>query len=150
MGQGRGGGRGMGQGMGMQPPPGPIEPPADTEKNKPKNLDQEIDMLKTQADVIMAQVQAITTRISKLQGKKEATLAEVVDAKADKASGDTAVNKTAVIVDQERCDGCCICADMCPEAAISVQQTAMIDLLKCTGCGLCIDECPNEAICLPS
>jgi heterodisulfide reductase subunit A-like polyferredoxin len=52
------------------------------------------------------------------------------------------------IVDQDRCLLCGICADMCPEDAIAVNDTAVVDLHKCTGCGECVDECPEDAIAL--
>ena len=52
-----------------------------------------------------------------------------------------------VVVDEQECTGCGICADVCPAEAISlVDGVANIDKDACTGCLSCIDECPVEAI----
>ena len=65
-------------------------------------------------------------------------------------SSDAEDRRITAVVDLERCAGCNICAEVCPEGAISVENIAMIDPQKCTGCGSCIDECPNDAISLSS
>ena len=51
-------------------------------------------------------------------------------------------------INQERCANCGLCIDLCPEHAISMNDTVTVDSSICTGCGSCIDECPNEAIAL--
>jgi len=55
----------------------------------------------------------------------------------------------AAIVDEQRCTGCGICEDGCPQEAITVEDVARVDAELCTECGVCVDECPNEAISLP-
>jgi ferredoxin len=55
----------------------------------------------------------------------------------------------AAIVDKEKCTGCGICEDACPQEAITVDDTAGVDAGLCTECGVCVDECPNDAIHLP-
>ena len=50
----------------------------------------------------------------------------------------------------ERCAGCGICADVCTENAIEIDEHAVVNCDICTGCGKCVSECPNEAIVLTS
>ena len=51
-------------------------------------------------------------------------------------------------VNSAECLGCAICADVCPEDAVTVEETAVVDLSRCTGCGECVAECPEEAVTL--
>jgi len=45
------------------------------------------------------------------------------------------------------CMGCGLCADNCPERAISILQGyAEINHSRCTECGLCLEFCPEGAI----
>lgn len=48
----------------------------------------------------------------------------------------------------EKCVGCGICVDVCPEDAIEIDKRAVINTPVCTGCAACTYECPNEAIIL--
>lgn len=41
---------------------------------------------------------------------------------------------------------CSACRDVCPHAAITINQRVVIDELDCSGCGLCIQACPSEAL----
>lgn len=52
------------------------------------------------------------------------------------------------IVDADRCTGCGICIEACPEKAISVNRVAAVEPGLCVGCGECVPECPNEALAL--
>jgi ferredoxin len=52
-------------------------------------------------------------------------------------------------VDKEKCTGCGVCVDACPQDAISLNDVAEIDAEKCTDCGTCVEECPNEALSMP-
>ncbi|MBN2547350.1 MAG: 4Fe-4S binding protein [Spirochaetes bacterium] len=54
----------------------------------------------------------------------------------------------AVKVDESKCTGCGVCADVCPMEAIKVNDKAKIDEDACTECGTCVDECPNGALSL--
>ncbi|MCC7568555.1 MAG: 4Fe-4S binding protein [Candidatus Methanofastidiosa archaeon] len=53
-----------------------------------------------------------------------------------------------VIVDEEACTGCGICADECPSEVFEIVN----DIAKavrqddCTACKLCELDCPSEAI----
>lgn len=58
-------------------------------------------------------------------------------------------------IDPGKCDACGICAEECPEAAISEgkvdgKDVFIIDPQKCTACGVCAEVCPQEAIYLDS
>ena len=58
-------------------------------------------------------------------------------------------------IDPGKCDFCGICAEECPEAAISEgkvdgKDVFIIDHQKCTACGVCAELCPQEAIHLDS
>ena len=55
----------------------------------------------------------------------------------------------AATVDEEKCTGCGICVDACPQEAITVDDIAKIDADKCVDCGVCVEECPNDAISMP-
>lgn len=45
----------------------------------------------------------------------------------------------------EECLACGICADECPNGAISEgDDTFLIDPEACTDCGTCLDVCPHE------
>ena len=160
-GQGQGGGRGMGRGMrrstGMEASPGPIESPhyqrqvehPDPGGLRPESPGQEIEMLKAQADTTMAQLQTINARISALQGEETYAPTDVADVGVRrKTPNATRGGRTTTIVDKEECVSCGVCASLCPEEAITVEDTAVINSQRCTGCGICVDECPNEAISL--
>jgi Fe-S-cluster-containing hydrogenase component 2 len=50
-------------------------------------------------------------------------------------------------INRERCAGCGVCMDTCPEGAIQLMDSqAVIDEGLCTQCKACIDACPNGAI----
>ena len=58
--------------------------------------------------------------------------------------------KMAVQIDQEKCNGCGMCVDVCPLQSISLENDkAKVDKDTCTECEQCVDECPNKAISAP-
>ena len=44
------------------------------------------------------------------------------------------------------CLACNVCADVCPQKAISVDSVANIKEELCTGCNVCVPSCPKDAI----
>lgn len=54
---------------------------------------------------------------------------------------------SVVIIDQERCDGCGICEQVCRFDAIhSKTDGYRVDPIACDGCAACVYQCPEEAI----
>lgn len=53
-----------------------------------------------------------------------------------------------VLIDEEKCDGCGLCADACAEGAIRVidGKARLVSESYCDGLGACIGECPRGAI----
>ena len=50
-------------------------------------------------------------------------------------------------IDRERCDGCGLCVDICPNNAIDLRdKVAFINYERCEECLVCLDECPQFAI----
>jgi NAD-dependent dihydropyrimidine dehydrogenase PreA subunit len=51
-------------------------------------------------------------------------------------------------IDPELCKGCTICAQKCPQEAITgeLKQLHVIDDAKCIRCGVCREVCPSDAV----
>ena len=50
-------------------------------------------------------------------------------------------------VSKNRCVGCGLCVDVCPQGAIAVSGgIAIVEKDKCVECRACLQECPQEAI----
>ena len=141
MGRGMGGGRGMGRGMGLGggmgagmtgvPPAAPYSAPPGTPQQPGAQIgpEQELEMLRAQAQSMNDQIRAINARITELgqRGKGSALVA---------------------VVDSEKCTGCGTCEEVCPIGAIAVDDIAQVDPEKCDGCGQCVPECPQDALSL--
>ncbi|MDU9375994.1 Ferredoxin-2 [Methanocorpusculaceae archaeon Sp1] len=51
------------------------------------------------------------------------------------------------VVDKDKCTGCATCVDICPAAAIELEDDiAVVDASGCVDCETCVDECPESAI----
>jgi 2-oxoacid:acceptor oxidoreductase delta subunit (pyruvate/2-ketoisovalerate family) len=51
----------------------------------------------------------------------------------------------------DKCTGCGICAQFCPEGCINIRKVkgkknAVIDYDYCKGCLICVGQCPSKAI----
>lgn len=137
MGQGRGMGRGMrqggGRGGGMMGAPSmsPFQGAPGSPQYAPQmDREQELELLKSEAQSMEEQIQAVKKRIS-----------EIDKVPAGKSG-------LIAVVDSEKCVSCGVCQETCPTGAISVEETARIDPKKCTGCGECIAGCPTTALSL--
>ena len=135
---GGGGGRGMGGGMGMGAAAGPgmgpdafgagAPPQYQTGSAPPASPEQEVGMLRAQADAMAAQLQAINARIAEVERGTGAAL--------------------IALVDVNLCDACGQCVDVCPTGAIAMGEAAQIDRAKCNGCARCVAACPQGALSL--
>ena len=66
-----------------------------------------------------------------------------------------AQKKKTVAIDKERCKGCNLCVNVCPQGALEVSKDVnkkgmtyviLKDPEKCTGCGMCSLMCPDAGI----
>lgn len=60
--------------------------------------------------------------------------------------GEYETSPLRAMVDEAKCDGCGLCLDRCPMAAITLNGTARINVATCKGCGACVAACPRGAI----
>ncbi len=66
-------------------------------------------------------------------------------------SPESRLNHTEILYQNERCTGCWLCLDVCPETALSkglngTHGVAELDRSKCTVCDLCVDVCYPGAL----
>lgn len=51
------------------------------------------------------------------------------------------------VVDSEKCNGCGICEQFCPEMTIDIKdKLCFVDTFYCKGCAICSRECPRGAL----
>lgn len=54
--------------------------------------------------------------------------------------------KAVAVVQVDKCIGCGVCVDACPQNAIKMNNHAIVDPELCTACAICVSECPTDAI----
>lgn len=57
------------------------------------------------------------------------------------------VGGNIAIIDQDKCNQCGYCRELCRFSAIS--EDFVVDDISCEGCGVCVDLCPEQAIEFP-
>jgi heterodisulfide reductase subunit A len=61
--------------------------------------------------------------------------------------GEYALDPIVAFVHEDLCDGCGLCAGVCPTGAILQTKGApKISEALCTGCGICLSACPRDAL----
>ena len=58
------------------------------------------------------------------------------------------MERQIIRIDEEKCDGCGLCAKGCPEGALQIidGKARLVSEITCDGLGACIGECPQGAI----
>ena len=58
------------------------------------------------------------------------------------------MKRKIIKIDEEKCNGCCLCVPDCPEGALQIidNKARLISDLFCDGLGACIGTCPEGAI----
>jgi len=55
----------------------------------------------------------------------------------------------SAVVNQDLCDGCGVCYNMCPAMAIMIiLNKATVKSDMCLNCGSCVEACPKNAVSL--
>ena len=130
---GRGGfGRGRGRGRMLQGWPPQNQPQQNF--NQPVSKKQELEILKQQSQQLKQQLDMVLKRIGELEKMSEQEPPKPAALKA--------------FIDKTKCTGCSVCANVCPQGAIRVDDIAKVDAALCTGCSACVRACPTGAILL--
>ncbi len=58
------------------------------------------------------------------------------------------MERQIIWIDEEKCDGCGLCAKGCPEGALQMidGKARLVSEITCDGLGACVGECPQGAI----
>jgi len=97
---------------------------------------QELEVLRQQSQQLKQQLEVVLRRIGDFEkrGKQEPHPQKVKDLKA--------------FIDELKCTACGVCANLCPQGAIMINNLARVNAALCTGCGACVGACPNGAVSL--
>jgi len=136
--QGQRGGRGKfrrdcGRGRMYQGQP-PFSGQTPQDFSQPVSKKQELELFKQQSQQLKQQLDVVFRRIEEVQkGRKQEPQPQKL-------------RNLKVFIDESKCMACGVCANVCPQSAITVNNIAGIDVGLCTGCGQCVRACPNRAI----
>lgn len=62
-------------------------------------------------------------------------------------TGAEGINFVTVRIDDNKCNRCYDCIEVCPTGALSLEQTIFIhNSYECSYCEVCMDVCEHEAI----
>jgi NAD-dependent dihydropyrimidine dehydrogenase PreA subunit len=58
------------------------------------------------------------------------------------------MQRQIIRIDEEKCDGCGLCCEGCPEGALQLidGKARLVSEITCDGLGACVGECPQNAI----
>jgi heterodisulfide reductase subunit A len=62
--------------------------------------------------------------------------------------GSVVIPKTVAWIDQDTCEGCSTCLELCAHGAIEFdirRRVSVVNQARCVGCGICVSACPNGA-----
>ena len=129
----RGGfGRGRGRRMYQEQSGFTVQPRQDL--TQPVSKEQELEVLKATSQQLKQRLERILRQIDELARKSEQEPQKFRNLKA--------------FIDKSSCTACGVCANVCPQGAILINNVAKVNRALCTGCGVCIGACPNSAISL--
>ena len=103
---------------------------------QPVSKEQELELLKQQSQQLKQQLDVVLRRIEEAEkrSKQEPQPQKLRNLKA--------------FIDESKCTACGVCANVCPQGAIMINNLARVNKALCIGCGVCIGACSNKAISL--
>ena len=101
--------------------------------NQPVSKEQELELLKQQSQQLKQQLNVVLRRIEEVE-------------KRNKQEPQSQLRNIKAFIDESKCTACGVCANVCPQGAIIINNLAKVNTALCTGCGVCVDACPNQAI----
>lgn len=117
----------------------------------PRDITGELRTLKAQVRDMTDRLNAITARVARLNASHADSAASMAQTLVVVSLDERPLTARAIaLIDRDRCRGCGLCIDICPEHAITMSVDVAVDAAQCTGCGICVAGCPAQAILLSS
>jgi ferredoxin len=132
-GMGRGGGRGRGR---MYQGQSYFSGQTPQDFSQAVSKEQELELLKEQSQQLKQQLDMVLRRI------------EEVGKKSEQEPQPQKLKNLKAFIDKSKCTACGVCANVCPQGAIMINNLAEVNTALCIGCGVCVGTCPNDAISL--